>query len=51
MLIEIPGILNTKQLVAVQSVLQQCKFTDGKLSAGDNAAKHKLNEELDANQD
>ena len=51
MLIEIPGILNTKQLVAVQSVLQQCNFTDGKLSAGDNARMYKANEELNASDD
>ncbi|MEE8289011.1 MAG: Fe2+-dependent dioxygenase [Nitrosomonadaceae bacterium] len=51
MLIEIPDILNTSQLAAVQSVLHQCKFTDGKLSAGDNARQHKGNEELVANED
>ena len=51
MLIEIPDILNTSQLAAVQSVLHQCKFTDGKLSAGDNARQHKDNEELVANED
>ncbi len=51
MLIEIPGILDTSQLAAVQSVLDQCQFTDGKLSAGVNALKKKDNEEIDANED
>ncbi len=51
MLIKIPDILDSTQLAAVQSVLHQCKFIDGKLSAGDNARRHKTNQELAANED
>jgi len=51
MLIEISNILNARQLVAVQSLLHQCQFTDGKLSAGDNARNNKINEEIVANED
>jgi PKHD-type hydroxylase len=51
MLIKIPDILDSTQLAAVQSVLHQCKFTDGKLSAGDNARRHKANQELAASED
>jgi PKHD-type hydroxylase len=51
MLIKIPDMLDSTQLAALQSVLHQCKFTDGKLSAGLNAKKHKTNEELIATED
>ncbi len=51
MLIKIPDILDSTQLAAVQSVLHQCKFIDGKLSAGDNARRHKTNQELAASED
>lgn len=51
MLIKIPDILDSTQLAAVQSVLHQCEFNDGKTSAGVNARKYKANEELVANQD
>ena len=51
MLIKIPGILDSTQLSAVRSVLQQCNFTDGKFSAGSNAQKHKTNQELAASED
>lgn len=51
MLIKIPDILDSTQIAAVQSVLHQCKFIDGKLSAGDNARNHKANEELAATED
>ena len=51
MLIKIPDILDSTQIAAVQSVLHQCKFIDGKLSAGDNARIHKANEELAASED
>jgi len=51
MLIKIPDILDSTQIAAVQSVIHQCKFIDGKLSAGDNARIHKANEELAASED
>ena len=50
MLVKIPDILDSTQLAAVQSVLHQCQFKDGKRSAGDEAQKHKANEELAANE-
>ena len=51
MLVKIPDVLDSTQLAAVRSLLQQCKFVDGKLSAGANAQKHKSNEELAASKD
>lgn len=51
MLVKIPDVLDSTQLAAVRSVLHQCNFVDGKLSAGANAQKHKSNEELAANED
>lgn len=51
MLIKIPDILDSTQIDAVRSVLHQCDFIDGKLSAGDNARSHKTNEELAASKD
>ncbi len=51
MLVKIPDILDSTQLAAVQSVLHQGKFVDGKLSAGVNARKIKSNEELAADED
>jgi PKHD-type hydroxylase len=48
MLVKIPDILDSTQLAAVRSVLHECEFTDGKLSAGINAVIHKTNEELAA---
>ncbi len=51
MLVKIPDILDSTQLAAVQSVLHQGSFNDGKLSAGVNARKNKSNEELAADQD
>jgi PKHD-type hydroxylase len=46
MLVKIPDILDSTQLAAVQSVLRQSEFADGKLSAGANARQFKANEEL-----
>jgi len=51
MLIKIPDILDSTQITAIQSVLHQCTYIDGKLSAGDNARIHKANEELTASED
>ena len=51
MLIKIPDILDSTQIAAVRSVLHQCNFVDGKLSAGENARLHKANEELSATED
>ncbi len=43
MLIKIPAFLSATQIAAVQSVLHQGKYVDGKLSAGANAQKNKAN--------
>lgn len=51
MIVDIPELLNTTELAAIQSVLTQATFIDGKLSAGSNARRHKNNQELQADQD
>ena len=51
MLIKIPDFLSATQIAAVQSVLHQGKYVDGKLSAGANAQKNKANQELAASDD
>ena len=51
MIVDIPDLLNATELTAIQSVLAQSKFIDGKLSAGSNARDFKHNEELEQNQD
>jgi PKHD-type hydroxylase len=51
MLVKIPDVLNTMQLEAVCSVLQQNQFVDGKLSAGSHARDQKNNQELEADDD
>ena len=48
MLVEIPNVLNATQLAAIRSVLQRCRYVDGIMSAGDNAARSKLNREVDS---
>ncbi|MFA9420949.1 MAG: Fe2+-dependent dioxygenase [Gammaproteobacteria bacterium] len=48
MLVKIPDILNVTEIDAVRSVLHQCDYVDGKLSAGINAQKYKINEEAAA---
>jgi PKHD-type hydroxylase len=48
MLVKIPDVLNATEIDAVRSVLQQCDYVDGKLSAGINARKSKSNEEAAA---
>jgi len=48
MVVTIPDLLNPTQLEALCSVLRQGKFTDGKLSAGDDARHLKNNLELGA---
>lgn len=51
MIVDIPDLLNATELTAIQSVLAQSEFIDGKLSAGSNAQAHKHNEELQQNQE
>lgn len=46
MLLKLPKILNTDDIVAVQHLLTNVEFVDGKLSAGKAAREHKFNEEL-----
>jgi PKHD-type hydroxylase len=46
MLIQIPNVVNPEQLKAIQSVLKQADFVNGKISAGDIAQQVKTNEEL-----
>ncbi len=48
MLVNIPDVLNPTEIDAVRSVLHQCEYVDGKLSAGINAQKYKSNEEAAA---
>lgn len=47
----IPDLLNPNQLDAIQSVLGEGQFVDGKLSTGSQARNQKNNEELDSNSD
>jgi len=47
MLLEIPNILNAKELEVVRSALDNAPFVDGKLSAGMAAQRVKNNEEVD----
>jgi len=49
MLVKIPDVLNATEIDAVRSVLHQCQYVDGKLSAGINAQKYKRNEEAATN--
>lgn len=46
MLVEIPALLDDRQIEAVCSVLRRGEFVDGRLSAGDRAAASKNNQEL-----
>jgi PKHD-type hydroxylase len=48
MLVKIPDVLNPTEIDAVRSVLHQCDYADGKLSAGINAQMYKSNEEAAA---
>ena len=48
MLVQIPELLSGQQLEAVTSVLRRGQFVDGRLSAGRNASRNKLNLELDS---
>lgn len=48
MLVKIPDVLNPTEIDAVRSVLHQCDYVDGKLSAGINAQMYKSNEEAAA---
>ncbi len=50
MIVDIPDLLNVTELEAIQSVLAQSRFVDGKLSAGSNARVFKHNEELEQDQ-
>ena len=45
MLVIIPDLLKFTEIEAIQSVLSQCNYVDGKLSAGNDARKYKRNEE------
>lgn len=47
MLLEIPKVLNERELQQVRQVLEQAPFVDGKLSAGMVAKRVKHNEEVD----
>jgi len=49
MLVVIPGVVSSKQLQQVRSLLEQGHFVDGRLSAGTAAKRVKNNEELHAN--
>ncbi len=49
MLTRIPQVLNGEDLSAVHDLLARATFVDGKLSAGQEAARVKNNQELDAN--
>jgi PKHD-type hydroxylase len=51
MLVIVPDILDSERLAAVQSVLKQGNFVDGKLSAGSQASLVKKNEELSNDED
>ncbi|MDH3693768.1 MAG: Fe2+-dependent dioxygenase [Gammaproteobacteria bacterium] len=46
MLLKLSGILNAEDIIAVQQLLADATFIDGKLSAGKVAREHKFNEEL-----
>lgn len=46
MLLPIPNVLNQQQLKTVRSLLDQARFTDGRLSAGQTARRVKNNEEI-----
>ncbi|MEM7304696.1 MAG: hypothetical protein AAF372_04130, partial [Pseudomonadota bacterium] len=46
MLIRIKNVLGEKELLAIQGLLGQAKFIDGKLSAGTVAAQKKNNQEI-----
>ncbi len=46
MLIEIPALINDAQLAKIRELLSTAAFVDGKLTAGQAAAKVKNNEEL-----
>ncbi len=47
MLVYLSGVLGTQELAAVQRLLTQAQFVDGKLSAGSAAQRVKHNQELD----
>ncbi|MDH3563515.1 MAG: Fe2+-dependent dioxygenase, partial [Gammaproteobacteria bacterium] len=47
MMLHLPSVLESNQLEAVQQLLADAKFVDGKLSAGAAAQRVKRNQELD----
>ncbi|MDH3310053.1 MAG: Fe2+-dependent dioxygenase [Gammaproteobacteria bacterium] len=47
MMLHLPSVLESNQLEAVQQLLADAKFVDGKLSAGTAAQRVKHNQELD----
>jgi len=51
MLLAIQNVLNQQQIKAVRSLLEQSRFTDGRLSAGLTARSVKNNEEIPQNSD
>lgn len=51
MLLPIQNVLTPQQLTTVRNVLDQARFTDGRLSAGQTARRVKNNEEIPANAD
>ena len=46
MLVAIPGVLNQEQLKKVREILDNSRFSDGRLSAGKTARRVKNNEEI-----
>jgi PKHD-type hydroxylase len=49
MLLAIENVLTAQQITSVRSLLDQSRFTDGRLSAGQTARRVKNNEEIPAN--
>lgn len=46
MLVAIPGVLNAEQLTRIRELLDNARFSDGRLSAGVTARRVKNNEEI-----